>query len=108
MKPKYKYSVRECLIKFIGLVRYDFYDAKGFGEVIRKLSETVPQKSWKPRYDDEYYFIDDWGELTSTCWMDYSSDEFRYDTGNCFPYTKEGYKQAKAYRQKLIDLWKEE
>lgn len=51
--------------------------------------------------------MNNFGEIDNTFWSKDKMDNFRYEIGNCFPYTKEGKKQAEAYRQKLIDLGKE-
>lgn len=51
----------------------------------KELEELSKPKRWKPRLDEKYYYISDWGK---TLWSYYSNDEFRYKTRNCFK-TKE-------------------
>lgn len=59
-------------------------------------------KVWKPEGGDEYFLIDDKGELRHTIWGGFgsNSDQDRYFFGNCFK-TKEEAEFA-LERQKLI------
>lgn len=68
-----------------------------------KWGFTLKQPNWSPKEDEEYYYIDDLGELCFEKFEDVY-DKYRLSIGNCFPYTEEGKQQAKQYREKLINL----
>lgn len=102
MKPKYKYSVIELIVDWFN------DDNSTLNDLLKKLEEKVPQGRWKPKTDEKYYFVNDSGDIVYVLWDNDKNDIFRYQISNCFPVTKEGKKQAEAYRQKLIDLGKGE
>ena len=105
-KTKYRFTVREVLdellqrLKFSGLNRGE----DDFDELESILQETVEEK-WKPKIGLGFYYVNiqgdiDFGEFDNKN----EFDNWRLKTGNCFPYTKQGKKQAEEYREKLISL----
>ena len=102
-KTKFKYSVRECLIHFFKCQK-DFKNTGAnysYEEHLTMLQETVSKK-WKPTKNEIYYCLNEEGKQIKTEWCDDDIDSWNYKTGNCFPYTKEGKKQAEEYREKLL------
>lgn len=50
-------------------------------------------KVWKPKYGEEYYYINDYNEVArSYCGHgDYSADKDLYEIGNCYPTEEQAY-----------------
>ncbi len=71
---------------------------KEIDEVLLK----VKKGKWKPKMDEDYFFITRMGELANTTNVYNSIDKWNIKTGNCFK-TKQ---EAKEYRKKLIELGK--
>lgn len=59
-----------------------------FNRKIDELKEEFKEKGnsgyWTPEYHDEYYFIDDMGEVAWTAWGDYYKHDYRLEIGNVF------------------------
>ena len=103
-KTKYKYTVREVINKFCeknkGFNRSEIYGTD-IEDINSMLQETVSEK-WKP--ESLYYSIGTSGQIVEMKWDGDIVNKWDFKTGNCFPYTKEGKKQAEEYREKLISL----
>lgn len=55
---------------------------------------------WKPVYLEKYYYIDNNGNISYTCWDNWDIDRTRYAIDNCFQTRK----QVEFAKQKLIYL----
>ena len=67
------------------------YKIKGLEVEItdEQLDELIKErenkgKPWKPGLRDEYWVIDSWGDLNLVMWTNAHSDNYCYDSGNCF------------------------
>ena len=54
-----------------------------------KLPMEIKLPKWKPKYDEDYYFISSKGVITLGRWTNAIADSWRYDFGNCFKTIKE-------------------
>lgn len=50
--------------------------------------EEIKYESWRPKYNDEYWFVSSDGAESISVWESHLIDEYRYNFGNCFQ-TKE-------------------
>ena len=59
---------------------------KELGEIIEQAAQALrgEEKAWEPDVGDEYYFIDDEGELVETTWLNDSVDRNHLASGNCY------------------------
>ena len=58
-------------------------------------------EKWKPKLKEQFWFVDAFGEPT---WDNYKDGyEFAVLIGNCFPFTDDGLRQVREYRQWLLD-----
>jgi len=75
---KFSFSSEHKLVDSEGYVCQSlFYD-------ILRGDSTIKKLPWKPKEDDDYYFVDANGGLSSTDWRDHAYDYILYNTGNCF------------------------
>lgn len=95
MKQQYRHTVREMMIHW--------FENQGEKEMCLMLQEKVEVK-WCPESGKKYYFISAYGQIETTFNENTEVDRWYIKTGNCFPYTEEGKKQAEEYKQKLISL----
>lgn len=58
---------------------------------------------WKPDEDDEYYYIDNDGEVESDTWDGAEEDIARYNLGNCFRSDNQAEQARKVLRETLIN-----
>lgn len=40
---------------------------------------------WKPKYREEYFFVDGSGQICASVWTEDAADKRRYAIGNCYP-----------------------
>lgn len=82
----------------------DFNAASGEYNTEQKLIKygykPVAEK-WKPEVGKRFWYIDTFGEPTWDVYRDVH--EFAVLVGNCFPLNGDGLKQAREYRQWLLD-----
>lgn len=73
-------------------------------EIDKVLLKVKKPEKFIPKESEKYYFYTDWGNIEKDYYYpNDGADEWRLKIGNCFKTEKE----AKPYRQKLIDLGKE-
>lgn len=48
------------------------------------LEKNKKQNRWKPKKNENYWYIDIEGNITYDYWEDYDLDNYRYNTNNCF------------------------
>lgn len=63
-----------------------------------ELAKLTPWARWKPGHDQRYFFVNSWGKCEATHWLNWASDEDRYNCGNCFPTEKAAERHAKRLR----------
>ena len=63
---------------------------------------TIKRKPWKPKLDEEYYYVDETGYACSDPWVDSAFDFVFYKIGNCYK-TKE---DAEKDKNKWIEFYK--
>lgn len=78
--------------------------AKSILEEIEKLKKEEKEESkvWKPKDDEEYYFLNGNDEVVCDNWENHIVDVNRYETGNCFKTGEEAERlseKAKIYTQ---------
>lgn len=56
---------------------------------IKEFYKEIELPIWKPKYDEDYYFISSKGVITLGRWTNAIADDWRYDFGNCFKTIKE-------------------
>jgi hypothetical protein len=73
---------------------------------LRKQIKNEKPKEW-PQVGDEYWFIDNNGDVTLTTWMDHEVDHARKSIGNIFP-TREAAEKEVAVRKAIqyINEWR--
>ena len=68
-------------------------------EKMMAILENKPKsKAWKPAIGESFWCVDSWGGVIPTTWENSLSDNWRYNSGNCFR-TKE---EAEFYKEKLL------
>ena len=77
-----------------GAYRFEKDDIKHFDEWFEEVKESG---WWKPKFDEEYYFLDNTGDVDVYPWQNDEIDEYRYSVGNCFKTEK----AAERYRDYL-------
>ena len=78
---------------------YNYYEHE-YGEEFNILNnlndefEIIEEepKVWKPKNNEKYWYINDYGKLDFSLWVDDDNDKFRYATGNCFKTEEEAEK----------------
>lgn len=81
-----------------------------FGEdkviVKEKVKEEKP-KRWKPEMEESFYAVGptDGGTAERWVWLDYDSDNFQYETGNCFKTKEEA--EFEAARRKFMKTFRD-
>lgn len=63
---------------------------------------TVKRKPWKPKDEEEYWLVDQCGNVVSLNWMDNFLCITNYKIGNCYRTCEE----AEANRDKWIEFYK--
>ena len=84
---------------------------KELAEVIQKMAEIekkIEEKKvelgrWKPRKEDNYWFISDAGYICNSKWDDDDVDRERYLVGNCYR-TKEECEFAREKLKVIVEL----
>lgn len=79
-----------------GEVEIDEEKEKQLKEILG-IKEIENQKRRKPERNEEYYYVDLYGDIENYWWKDGKDDNFLYLTNNCFK-TKE---EAEFYLEKL-------
>ena len=62
------------------------------GELVFSGDIKIVKKSYKPKYDDIYWYASIDGRVYSTTWTDHNNDMHRYVLGNCFKTKEEAQK----------------
>ena len=62
---------------------------------------TIQSKPWKPKEDEDYWYVDGRGDTWSTYWTEYADSMNYYKLGNCYR-TRE---EAEANRDKWIAFY---
>lgn len=62
---------------------------------------TIQSKPWKPKEDEDYWYVDGRGDTWSTYWTEYADSMNYYKLGNCYR-TRE---EAEANRNKWIAFY---
>lgn len=68
--------------------------------LVKEFYEEIKLPRWKPKYDENYYQINGFGEVVGDIWYNTQIDESFYKFGNCFR-TKE---EAEAARDKIKEI----
>lgn len=68
---------------------------KQLNEILGAKPQT---KMWKPITEETYYYLNYWGEINSGRWTNDTSDNWLFDSGNCFRSEEE----AEFYKEKLL------
>ena len=72
------------------------------------FAEEVKESGWwKPKYSEDYYLLNIFGEVCAEPWTNVMIDEFRYSVGNCFK-TKKAAEAWKGYRIAITTVRQDE
>lgn len=69
-----------------------------------RIARLEGSKRWKPKYDEEYYFVQAVALVGGYIWRDDGPDNKLYNLGNCFK-TRE---EAEAKAQEVAKVFKGE
>lgn len=87
----------------------DFTFEFGEGKVIvkEKVKENEKPEHWKPKMEESFYVVGTGdGEIVEKwMWLDYISDNFQYEMGNCFKTKEEA--EFEAARRKFMKTFKD-
>lgn len=71
------------------LLKY-FQDKYSPEEILHLLVKEVKEnKRWKPKYNEDYYFVNSFGEIDCAFWSNEDEDNYRYLTRNCYKTVEE-------------------
>lgn len=87
----------------------DFTFEFGEGKVIvkEKVKENEKPKCWKPEMNESFYVVgtEDGEAVEKWIWLNYDSDNFQYETGNCFKTKEEA--EFEAARCKFMKTFRD-
>ena len=63
-----------------------------------KPEKSEEPKAWKPENGENYWYVDDAGEIIETSWDNYRSDQLYYNLGNCFPTEERAEQVAEKFK----------
>lgn len=67
---------------------------------IKEFYEEIKLPRWKPKYDENYYYVTDLESIMVEKWKNKLTDDWRYDFGNCF----KSYEEAKEAINKIKNV----
>lgn len=108
-KEQFLQIIDECLKGRKDTIETDDFTFE-FGEskvtVKEKVKEEKP-KRWKPELDESFYVVGtaDCEGVEKWVWLDYSVDNFQYETGNCFKTKEEA--EFEVARRKFMKTFKD-
>ena len=93
------YDSRGLLARLVPLdtsadLQWKIRDIDNFDEWFEEIQEPADSAHWKPKKDDEYFYIDDDGQIFSDLWLGTAWDGMRLELDNVYP-TEEECKKAK-------------
>ena len=62
---------------------------------------TIQSKPWKPKEDEDYWYVDGRGDTWSTYWVEHADNMNYYKLGNCYRTEEE----AEANREKWVAFY---
>lgn len=109
-KEQFLQIIDECLKGQKDTIETDDFTFE-FGEgkvtVKEKVKEEEKPKRWKPEVDESFYVVgtSDCEGVEKWIWLDYSVDNFQYETGNCFKTKEEA--EFEVARRKFMKTFRD-
>ena len=83
-----------------GVIDYVNTDKSAVYPFLKEFYKEIQLPRWKPKYDENYYFINYRGMVMRNTWVNSVNEDIIYEFGNCFRTKKE----AEATRDKIKEL----